>query len=99
MADIEKNEERKLNQTENKTTPFINVTKDDKSSNKNMSSFYYRIFHTILGLIAIYLSFRCNKSFNLVSFLFACCCPHLYIMFILATRGTCGIIPNELNKN
>lgn len=56
------------------------------------SSEIYTVFHTVLSIIAIYLSFRCNKGFDLMSFLIACCCPYLYIIFTIATKGTCGII-------
>ena len=64
--------------------------------------YIYSVFHTIMSLVAIYLSFRCNNGFDLGSFLLACCCPYLYIIYILATRGTCGLIQGEqiqiLNK-
>lgn len=56
------------------------------------SSEIYTVFHTILSILAIYLSFRCNKGFDLLSFLIACCCPYLYIIYTIATKGTCGII-------
>ncbi len=56
----------------------------------------YTVFHSIMSFIAIYLSYRCNKGFDLNSFLVACCCPYLYIIYTLATKGSCGIIsPNE----
>lgn len=57
--------------------------------------YIYSVFHTIMSLVAIYLTFRCNKGFQLGPFLVACCCPYLYIVYILATRGTCGVIENE----
>ena len=55
----------------------------------------YTVFHTIMSIIAIYLSFRCNKKFDLGSFISAFCCPYLYIIYSVATKGTCGIIPYE----
>jgi hypothetical protein len=48
-----------------------------------------------MSLVAIYLAFRCNKGFELGPFLVAAVCPYLYIVYILATRGTCGILENE----
>ncbi len=57
--------------------------------------YIYSVFHMIMSLIAIYLSFRCNKGFDTMSFVLALCCPHIYIIYILATKGTCGIIQNE----
>ena len=54
--------------------------------------YIYSVFHIIMSLVAIYLSFRCNKGFEIGHFLVAFCCPYIYIIYILATRGTCGII-------
>jgi hypothetical protein len=55
----------------------------------------YVIFHMIMSLIAIYLSWKCNKGFDLTSFIIALIFPYLYIMYIFATNGTCGIISTE----
>ena len=41
----------------------------------------YSIFHTITAVFALYLSFKCNRGFNLPDFLLACCCPVLYILY------------------
>jgi hypothetical protein len=51
----------------------------------------YMITHMIISFFAIYLSWRCNKGFNLLSFLAALLCPYLYIIWVLATRGGCGL--------
>ena len=45
---------------------------------------FYSIFHTIIALFAIFLSFKCNNGFNLPDFLLACCCPVLYILYKFA---------------
>lgn len=50
----------------------------------------YTIAHLIISLFAIYLSWRCNNGFNLLSFLVALFCPYLYIIYALATHGGCG---------
>lgn len=54
--------------------------------------YIYGVFHTVLVFIAIYLTFKCNKGFEIWSFLAALFFPHFYIIYILATQGTCGII-------
>lgn len=47
------------------------------------------VFHLIIAIVAFYLVFKCN-SFSegpgafFGSFLMACCCPYLYIPYILA---------------
>ena len=59
----------------------------------------YSVFHTIMFLIAIFLSFRCNRGFSLGSFLVACFCPPIYIFYILITeydKGICDLIPARL---
>ena len=61
----------------------------------NTDQALYSIFHTLMAFVAVYLSFRCNKGFSIGSFMLACCCPYIYIIYVLATQGTCGIIQNE----
>jgi threonine/homoserine efflux transporter RhtA len=52
------------------------------------TSIHLFIFHMIMTAIAIVLSFRCNnKSFDLVSFIFALFFPYIYIIYILGTRN------------
>ena len=43
-------------------------------------------FWTILGLFAIFLSFRCNGGFNFGHFVAACCCGPLYVAYMLAVN-------------
>jgi len=57
--------------------------------------YIYSVFHLIMSLIAIYLSFKCNDGFNFGSFLVAFCCPYIYIIYVLATKGTCGLLDGE----
>ena len=54
--------------------------------------YIYSVFHSIMALVAIYLSFRCNKGFSLGPFFIALLCPYIYIIYIVATKGTCGIL-------
>jgi hypothetical protein len=62
---------------------------------KGTGRYIYSVFHIMMSLVAIYLSFRCNTGFHLGSFIVALCCPYIYIVYILATRGTCGILENQ----
>lgn len=75
-------------------------SKNNNSQNKNpdkivrinpaIGRYIYSTFHSIMSLVAFYLSFKCNKGFAFGPFLVACCCPYFYIIYILATRGTCS---------
>jgi hypothetical protein len=57
----------------------------------NTDQALYSIFHTLMAFVAVYLSFRCNNNkFNSASFIFALLCPYIYIIYILATQGTCS---------
>ena len=52
--------------------------------------YIYIIFHIIMAFVAIFLSWKCNNGkFDLLSFLIALFFPYIYIIYILATRGTC----------
>lgn len=55
----------------------------------------FYIFHTIMVLIAVYLSWRCNKGFDLLSFIISLIFPYIYLIYIFSTQGTCGLLPNE----
>lgn len=48
----------------------------------------YLIVYSISWVIAIALSFKRNNGFNFGSFLVACCCPWIYIIYYIVTsRG------------
>lgn len=78
-----------------------NASKNDQQtvSNKPQEPSYgraiYSVFHTMMSIAAIYLSFKCNKGFNFLSFLLACCCPYIYIIYTLATKGLCDNIDKD----
>ena len=55
------------------------------------SGIMFQVVHLVLGLVALFMSFKCNNGFSFGHFLAACCCPYLYLPYILATKGTCGI--------
>lgn len=75
----------------------------DKESEKSVvvyqtsgsGRYIYSVFHLIMSLVAIYLSFKCNKGFDISSFIVAFCCPYMYIIYVLATKGTCGLLEGE----
>jgi len=54
--------------------------------------YIYSVFHSIMSLVAIYLSYKCNNGFSFSSFFIAILFPYIYIIYIVATRGTCGIL-------
>jgi hypothetical protein len=71
--------------------PTTHVVKQKKHREYCRNS-TYTIFHMIVGLFALYLSFRCNKTFDFGSFLAALFCPYLYILYKFATSDSfCGL--------
>ncbi len=57
--------------------------------------YMYIIFHMIMSFVAVYLSYMCNKEFSMFSFAGAIFFPYFYIIYTLASRGTCGIIEKK----
>jgi len=47
----------------------------------------YAIFHLLLAMYALYLSFKCNKGFDIWGFLGAFIFPYIYIAYKTATLG------------
>lgn len=75
-----------------------NMLIDEYNKNKkpyNMTKCIYCITHIIISFFAIYLSWKCNDGFNLLSFMTAFICPYLYIIWALATRGGCGLFESK----
>ena len=53
----------------------------------------YSIFHFILTLFAIYISFKCNEGFDFLSLLMAIFFPYIYIIYKYATSDNfCDIL-------
>lgn len=76
----------------------IYVDEHDNSENTNIlitykdatGKYIYMIFHIIMAFVAVFLSWKCNGGkFDLLTFLIALFFPYVYIIYILATRGTC----------
>ena len=81
-----KQENDKRNQTQ------MNLLVDTSCNNDSVKHSIFMVFHSIMALFAIYLSWKCNgQQFDLVSFLIAIFCPYLYVIYILATKGTCSV--------
>lgn len=60
------------------------------------TSTIYGVFHFICFIFAFYLAFKCNDGFEITSFIAACCCPFLYIIFKYATDSSfCGMKSDE----
>jgi len=50
------------------------------------------VFHTIISVFAIYLSFKCNNGVNIGELLVAILCPVLYVLYKVAiSPDLCGI--------
>ena len=61
----------------------------EKSSSPVLKTLY-TVFHLVVSVFAIFLSFQCNtgvgKSFDVLSFLAALFFPYIYILYIFVTR-------------
>lgn len=61
----------------------------------NGGRYIYLIFHLIMMFVAVYLTWRCNDKFSIVRLLGAIFFPYVYIIYVLSTQGTCGIIETK----
>jgi hypothetical protein len=87
------------------TTPVIvdtvpPMTLSSMMPNMNCEPRYvnYSVFHVLMSFLALYLTFRCKKATDPVDWiqvLIAACCPYFYIMWILVTHGTCGLLEKQ----
>ena len=59
----------------------------------NMKYPLFGLIYTLIGIFALFLSFRCNgNKFDLGGFLAACLCPFIYIPYKLGTsKDFCGL--------
>ena len=66
---------------------------DQESRQKPQESSLYSIimslFHSIIALVAMFVSFKCNDGFDLASFFVACSCPYVYLLYAGATNNFC----------
>jgi len=82
----DKLEQREVYAPVNEKTNFNEKVYENRMPSKQicrMSLYYnmYYVFHVIVGLFALYLSFRCNRGINVLDLLFALFCPVLYIIY------------------
>lgn len=103
-------EDNKINNVEFEYNTELN-NKENKNSSVKINfyqggvKFYFAYFvQVVLFFLAIYLSFKCNKGFNLLDFLLACCCTPCYIIYRLAvpckdlTKTVNSVIKNISNN-
>jgi len=81
-------------------TQSVEYNNDEKQNEKQVVTesktsyigIIWGIFNMCIWFVAIYLSFKCNESFKIGSFLIACCCPHIYLIFTLVKYGKCDAL-------
>ena len=85
-----------------KDKSLSNTNADTKTKTNNytinMSTgrYIYIIFHMIMTIVAVYLSRVCNKEYSITSVLIAIIFPYFYIIYTVASKGTCGIIEKSM---
>ena len=60
-----------------------------KEEKPSKGKYVYSVFHTVMSIIAIFLSYRCNGCFQWIPFLAALCCPYVYIIYIIIFKSQC----------
>ena len=70
-----------------------NITESPiQENNNNNGKSIYAVFHTIISILAVYLSFRCNQNINYISILIALFFPYIYIIYsVIMHNGICKI--------
>lgn len=90
------------NKNDKQNLPYNVDSKSDKEMKELCKPQHaiYTVFHVTMFFIAVFLSFRCNKGFDVGSFLVACVCPPIYIFYVLITeydKDLCGLV-NPMKK-
>lgn len=82
---------------ENTEQPIVEKFGCDISSYGSIA-ILYGIVHFLAFIYAVYLSFKKNGGFKIMSFLVACCCPWLYIIYAFSVKSSyCkGVIQKEI---
>ena len=47
----------------------------------------YSFFHFVLIIYSVIVSYKCNGGLNVIQIGLAIMCPHLYLIYIAATKG------------
>ena len=74
------------------TTPAAQATTvppKKKEEEQSKGKYVYSVFHTIMSIIAIFLSYRCNGCFQWIPFLMALFFPYGYIIYIIIFKSQC----------
>ena len=79
----------------NSTNDVKTVEHNDKSKMSFIFSSAYKIFHTLLAFLSIYLSFRCNGGFKWGSVILSIVFPQIYILYSLAVHNGLCVNPNS----
>lgn len=71
--------------------------KENFAATKKRSGFtvVYSFIHTFLAIFALFVAFKCNNGFKAMPFLFACCCPHLFLIYTAATTNFTFCLKND----
>ena len=71
--------------------PENQINTEQPVSNCSIASTVYSISHMLMTFAAVYLSHRCNNGkFEPGPFLMALFFPYIYIIYSIATKGTCS---------
>ena len=95
MSNLTQSVEYKNEENLNEINNIIEKQNEEQVVTTSKTSYIgiiWGIFNLCIWLVAIYLSFKCNKPYNIGSFLIAFCCPHIYLIFILAKYGKCDAL-------
>jgi|UniRef100_A0A6C0IYN6 hypothetical protein len=76
-----------VNQNTNQNTKKSIIENFAVSVQSSPTKKFLGVLHFALGIFALYVSIKCNNGFSAGSFVLACCCPQLYLIYIAATTG------------
>jgi lipopolysaccharide export LptBFGC system permease protein LptF len=93
MSNLTQSVEYKNDENINEINNTIEKQNEKQVVTKSKTCYYsnviYFIFHILMIFVAFYLSYKCNRTFHISSFLVAFFCPYIYIIGILARYGKC----------
>jgi hypothetical protein len=74
---------------ENKKEEVKQKIENTPAPSESKGKYVYSVFHTIMSIIAIFLSYRCNGCFQWIPFLMALFFPYGYIIYIIIFKSQC----------
>lgn len=80
--------------------PQVIVVQQPSQSSPSVLRTLYSVFHFVVSIFAIFLSFKCNQAFDLTGFLAALFFPYIYILYKYGTTDNfCGVkLPTMLKQ-